>query len=134
MRITGIDHLVLTVADPERTAEFYHRVLGMEIGRDPRGRLSLHFGRQRINLHPAGAEYSPHARLPCPGSADLCLLTDTPPEDLIRELAEHGTAVIEGPVRRQGGIGPMLSVYFHDPDGNLIEISSPLSREPSTSG
>ncbi len=80
LNIEILDHLVLTVADPERTARFYAQVLGMEAERfaTPTGeRMALRFGRQKINLHKAGAEFTPHADKPTPGSADLCFLTDT---------------------------------------------------------
>jgi catechol 2,3-dioxygenase-like lactoylglutathione lyase family enzyme len=124
MRITALDHLVLTVADLDATVAFYER-LGMVCERFLDDRLALHFGRQKINLHPAGAEFEPHARRPEPGSADLCFLFDEPIAAVERELAAAGIDIEVGPVERTGAQGPLESVYVRDPDGNLIELSHP---------
>ena len=94
------------------------------------GRLALRFGDQKLNLHPAGAVLTPHARHPTTGSADLCFLTSVPLEAVAAHLAAHGVALIAGPVARTGARGPLRSVYCADPDGNLIEVanSSPPPR------
>lgn len=129
MRVTSLDHLVLTVADMQATLTFYGRVLGMtaETFRPSDGttRNALKFGAQKINLHPQGGEFDPKAKSPNPGSADLCFLTDTPLADWQRHLAEQGVEIEEGPVARTGATGPITSLYIRDPDGNLIEISTP---------
>ena len=122
--IQSLDHLVLTVADPEATAVFYARVLGMEPVTFGEGRRALAFGQQKINLHRAGAEFEPKATRPTPGSGDLCFLTDTPLAEVVRHLAAEGVAVEEGPVGRTGAAGPLRSVYIRDPDGNLVEIAN----------
>jgi catechol 2,3-dioxygenase-like lactoylglutathione lyase family enzyme len=123
--IRALDHLVLTVADVERTVDFYTRVLGMEAVTFGAGRQALAFGEQKINLHQAGREFEPKALRPTPGSADLCLLTDAEPEAVIARLRGEGVEVEEGPVERTGARGPLVSVYFRDPDGNLLEVSTP---------
>ncbi|MFC4060654.1 VOC family protein [Planomonospora corallina] len=123
MRIDRLDHLVLTVADIEVTVDFYSRVLGMEPVTFGEGRRALAFGRSKINLHRAGEEFEPKAARAVPGSADLCLISADPLEDVIAELARHGVEIEEGPVRRTGALGPIESVYLRDPDRNLIEIS-----------
>lgn len=123
--IRSLDHLVLTVADVERTVAFYSRVLGMEPIAFGEGRRALAFGEQKLNLHEAGREFEPKALRPTPGSADLCFLTDEPPEATIARLREHGVEIEEGPVERTGARGTILSVYFRDPDGNLIEVGVP---------
>lgn len=123
-RVVGLDHLVLTVEELEATLDFYTRVMGMSVRAFEGGRLALRFGSQKINLHEAGREFEPHARRPLPGSADLCFVTEASPEDWLGHLAASGVEVVEGPVRRLGALGPMTSVYFRDPDGNLIEVAS----------
>lgn len=126
MQIDSLDHLVLTVGDVQRTCDFYASVMGMGVVTFRGDRKALQFGRQKINLHQQGREFEPKARTPQPGSADLCFLTRTPVADCIAHLAHCGVAVEEGPVERTGATGPILSVYFRDPDGNLIEVSNPL--------
>lgn len=127
MRIDSIDHLVLTVASVEASLAFYATVLGMEVVTFAGGRKALAFGSQKINLHQAGREFEPKAARPAPGSADLCLLTMLPLDQVLAHLAAHAVPVIEGPVRRTGATGPILSVYFRDPDGNLIEVANRLT-------
>jgi catechol 2,3-dioxygenase-like lactoylglutathione lyase family enzyme len=125
MRIASLDHLVLTVADPEATATFYER-LGMRRQAFGDGRLALHFGAQKLNLHRAGAEVEPHAHRPTPGSADVCLLIDGDLGDAERELRAAEIPVELGPVDRTGATRRIRSLYIRDPDGNLIEISEEL--------
>jgi len=124
MRIERIDHIVLTVADIAATCEFYARVLGMEIVTFGGGRTALAFGRQKINLHLQGHEFEPKAARPTPGSADLCLIASTPLAEVVDHLRRCNVAVSEGPVARTGATGPIESVYFRDPDANLIEVSN----------
>lgn len=121
--IECLDHLVLTVADIERSCDFYQRVLGMQVVRFGAGRTALQFGQQKINLHPANAPLQPHAAQPTPGSADLCLITRMAMADVLAHLQAQAIAVEAGPVARTGALGPIESVYFRDPDGNLIEVS-----------
>lgn len=118
-----LDHLVLTVADIPRTLDFYQRVLGMRHETFCNGRHALAFGQQKFNLHQAGKEFEPKAAQPMPGAIDLCLITRWPLERVLEHLAEQGVEVEEGPVMRTGALGPIESVYFRDPDGNLIEVS-----------
>ena len=127
IRIDHLDHLVLTVASIEESCDFYARVLGMGVGTFGEGRKALTFGNQKINLHRAGHEFEPKADRPTPGSADLCFISTTPLDDIIAHLKAEGVAIMEGPVRRTGATGPILSVYFRDPDQNLIEVSNIVS-------
>jgi catechol 2,3-dioxygenase-like lactoylglutathione lyase family enzyme len=128
MHIDSIDHLVLTVANIHATVFFYTRALAMEEVISGDGRVSLHFGGQKINLHPAGESIHPRAGNPQPGSADLCFLTDTPLDAVIRHLQNQGVPIVEGPIRRRGAAGPLSSIYFRDPDDNLIEVANLLSE------
>ena len=122
--IDRIDHIVLTVHDLERTLDFYSRVLGMEPVTFAGGRRGLAFGRQKLNLHQSGREFEPKALQPAPGAIDLCFISDTPLAQVMEELKGHGIVIIDGPVDKTGALGPMKSVYFRDPDGNLIEVSN----------
>lgn len=124
VKIDRIDHIVLTVADIAATCEFYARILGMEVVAFGAGRVALAFGRQKINLHQAGREFEPKAKRPTPGSADICLIAAVPLPQVVAHLRACGIPVIEGPTRRTGAAGPILSVYFRDPDANLVEVST----------
>ena len=123
MQIDRLDHLVLTVADVEATVDFYTRVLGMRAETFDGGRRALVFGRQKINLHQVGREFSPRAAHATPGSGDFCLITETPLDQVQAELAAAGVGVEHGPVPKVGALGPMQSVYVRDPDANLVEIA-----------
>jgi catechol 2,3-dioxygenase-like lactoylglutathione lyase family enzyme len=131
VRVTALDHIVINVADVARTAEWYRKILGMEIrvfdpgpGRTPR--TSLVFGNQKINVRPLGADKGEWftADHEAAGSDDLCFLTTSTPEQVVAHLRACGVAVEEGPVTKQGARGALRSVYCRDPDGSLIEISS----------
>jgi catechol 2,3-dioxygenase-like lactoylglutathione lyase family enzyme len=121
--IDRLDHL-LTVASVDASVAFYTRVLGFAKTTFGAGRTGLSFGSQKINLHPVGSAIEPRALRPTPGSADLCFVTATPIERVIAHLNVCGVAIVEGPARRTGALGPMTSVYFRDPDGNLVEVAS----------
>ena len=124
MRIERIDHLVLTVRDIAASCEFYSKVLGMTVVTFGEGRKALTFGRQKFNLHEAGREFEPRADRAMPGSADLCLIAEGGLSEVVAHLMACGVAILEGPVNRTGALGPITSVYFRDPDRNLIEVST----------
>lgn len=124
MKVTKIDHLVLTVRDIEETIKFYRNVLGMESVRFGEGRVALKFGNQKINLHESGNEFDPKATHPVPGSADLCFVTTTVLSEAMSHVESYGIEIIQGPVSRTGARHPLLSFYFRDPGGNLIEIAN----------
>lgn len=124
VNIDRIDHVVFTVRDIDATCAFYSRVLGMSVVTFAAGRKALAFGAQKINLHLAGREFEPKADRPTPGSADLCLVAREPLADVIAHLGACGVPILEGPVQKTGATGPIRSVYFRDPDRNLIEVSN----------
>jgi catechol 2,3-dioxygenase-like lactoylglutathione lyase family enzyme len=124
MKIDSLDHFVLTVKDIDVTMLFYSKVMGMEVISFGSGRKALSFGSQKINLHQYKNEFEPKAQHPTPGSADLCFITLVPMTEVLSHLSQCKVSVIEGPVQRTGATGPILSVYFRDPDMNLIEVSN----------
>jgi catechol 2,3-dioxygenase-like lactoylglutathione lyase family enzyme len=133
MRFTvdRLDHVVLNVKDVEIAATWYQRVLGME--REDFGpdlRTALKFGGQKINLRPIDADASVWVTgvNADAGAGDLCFITAVGPEEVIAHLHDCGIAILAGPVDRTGALGPIHSVYCRDPDGNLVEIASYLSR------
>jgi catechol 2,3-dioxygenase-like lactoylglutathione lyase family enzyme len=124
INIDRLDHLVLTVKDIDATCTFYSKILGMQVVTFGNGRKALSFGLQKINLHQHGKEFEPKAQNPTPGSADLCFITSVPLPEVMAHLRSSGIQVLEGPVRRTGAIGPITSLYFRDPDMNLVEVSA----------
>jgi catechol 2,3-dioxygenase-like lactoylglutathione lyase family enzyme len=131
LSVKALDHLVVNVSDVERSAAWYHRVLGMTredfaANAGQPKRTAMKFGVQKINLRPIDADTgdwftADHASA---GSDDLCFLTDAPPEAVAAHLRACGVAIEVGPVERHGARGSIQSVYCRDPDGSLIEISS----------
>lgn len=121
--IACIDHFVLTVRSIDETCAFYERVLGMRRVDTPGRPTALAFGQQKINIHQAGHEFSPHASLAKPGTGDFCLISEWSMDDILAHLADCSVELELGPVPRNGARGPMTSVYLRDPDGNLVEVS-----------
>jgi catechol 2,3-dioxygenase-like lactoylglutathione lyase family enzyme len=131
VKVDAIDHIVINVTDVARTAEWYRKILGMEVkvfdpGQGKAPRTSLMFGSQKINVRPLDADKNEwftgdHESA---GSDDLCFLTASTPEQVIAHLRACGVSIEEGPVNKQGALGVLRSVYCRDPDGSLIEISS----------
>ena len=121
--IDRLDHFVMTTGQPEETIRFYTEVLGMTLEHFGNGRRALKFGRQKINIHVKGKEYEPRAHAPGVGTLDFCFIASVPLDQVIARLAQHNVKIIEGPVQKTGAMGPIKSVYFRDPDLNLVEVS-----------
>ena len=131
LRVNALDDIVINVSDVARTAEWYRKILGMEVrvfdpGHGKPKRTSLVFGDQRINVRPRDVDKVEWftAEHEMPGSDDLCFLTSSKPDEVVAHLEANGIAIEEGPTRKQGARGALMSVYCRDPDGSLIEISS----------
>jgi len=131
MPVRGLDHLAITVADVSATLRFYEEVLGAEAlyedlyleGKIPIAMLQV--GASRLSVHPASAPAKPHADVPTAGSADICFRFDGPIADAEALLAARGVDVLLGPVPRPAADGKEgRSVYFRDPDDNLLELLS----------
>ena len=126
--IKSIDHIVMTTANLEQCLAFYTGALGMQLEHYGAGRIALRFGDHKFNVHPPGFDAGIKARVPTPGSLDLCFLADVPLPDVMERLRANGIAIEEGPIERTGARFTIRSVYVRDPDGNLIEISEPAGR------
>ena len=124
MIITGLYHTAIKTNDLAATVEFYTKVLGMEVVTFGEGRKALAFGWQKINLQQFGRESTLIAEKPTPGSADVCFVTSVPVSEVIDHLNLCGVRLVGGPVKRDGARGSMMSVYFRDPDLNLVEVSN----------
>ncbi|MEQ4674208.1 VOC family protein [Providencia vermicola] len=124
--INRLDHIVLTTTQLDACLDFYQRVLKMQVITFGEQRYALQFGQQKINIHQYGKEFEPKAHLPVPGALDLCFISDIPLADVQAHIQQHGVEIIEGPVKRTGAMGPILSIYLRDVDLNLIEISEYL--------
>ena len=121
--ISHIDHLVLTVRSLDETCSFYERVLDFKRVSVPGKPTALQFGQCKINVHAQSHTFEPKAADPTPGSADFCLVTEDSLDRLIARLVSEGVPIEEGPIERSGAGGAMLSIYFRDPDNNLVEVS-----------
>ncbi len=119
-----LDHLVITARDVEATCRFYETVLGMRRETFGEGSIALHFGRQKLNVHPHPSPVEILAKNPRPGAADLCFIVEMPLAEVIAHLKACGIEIELGPIERTGAEGSMTSVYIRDPDGNLIEVSN----------
>ena len=124
MKIDSLDHLVLTVKDIDASCRFYEKVLGMDTVTFSDNRKALSFGTQKINLQQVGRESTLRAEHPTSGSGDVCFVTSVALSDVIAHLKSCGVNPIAGPVERNGARGQMMSVYFRDPDMNLVEVSN----------
>lgn len=124
--IHHMDHIVFTVANIENTVNFYTKALGMTEETFGQGRKALKFGNQKFNLHQKGKEFEPKAEHPTCGAMDLCLISEKPLEEVISWLKACDVTITEGPIERTGATGKIRSVYFRDPDQNLIEVSNYL--------
>lgn len=126
MNITGFDHIVLCVRDLSATRRFYTEVLGMTEVEERPGKYAMHFGPHKISLQDAAAPPA-MARGTLPGTGNFCVQTDTPMDEVVRTLTAADIKIIEGPAPKIGATGPLNSVYFRDPDGNLVEVSNLIS-------
>ncbi|HFF1653838.1 TPA: VOC family protein [Providencia rettgeri] len=124
--LNRLDHIVLTTTQLDACLDFYQRVLKMQVITFGEQRYALQFGQQKINIHQYGKEFEPKAHLPVPGALDLCFISDIPLTEVQAHIQQQGIEIIEGPVRRTGAMGPILSIYLRDVDLNLIEISEYL--------
>ena len=125
MNILGLDHIVLCVRDVDETLSFYERILGMRAREERPGKWSLHFGSNKISIQDVQSSAN-LAKRTVPGSGNFCVLTDTPIGEVVEQLRSNNIEIVGGPTEKAGAVGKILSVYFRDPDSNLVEVSNPL--------
>ena len=123
-KITHLDHLVLTVEDVEASCAFYTRIFDIKEVTFGNERKAVVFGDQKINFHQQGRELEPKALHPTPGSGDLCFITTDSLADVVRHIRDCEVEILEGPIKRTGALGSMMSIYIRDPDQNLIEVAT----------
>ena len=126
--IDHIDHIVLTTRDKAACIRFYTEVLGMQMTtfKTPNEeRFAFKFGKQKINVHEWGKEFTPRAHVAAPGTLDLCFIASISLDEVVSQLRKNNVAILQGPVAKTGATGPIRSIYVRDPDLNLVEISIP---------
>jgi catechol 2,3-dioxygenase-like lactoylglutathione lyase family enzyme len=120
-----IDHVAITVADMDVSTEFYTRLFGAEVLRDhkPIVRALKLGGGVQLSIHQFGNGVDLVAARPTPGSVDICFRIAAPIDAAVRHLAAYDVEIVDGPSPRTDNQGhPAQSVYFRDPDGNLVEL------------
>jgi len=122
MNIRNIDHITLTVSDEERSVRWYHEVFDLPIIEFGDGRRGVKLGKQKINFQQADAPHLPVAKHPLAGSADFAIIATDPLANILSHLTNYAVEIVDGPLPKEGALGPMTSVYVRDPDENLIEI------------
>jgi catechol 2,3-dioxygenase-like lactoylglutathione lyase family enzyme len=122
--VTAFDHIVLGVVDVAATCDWYVRVLGMEPREERSGKWALHFGSHKISLQDA-ANLPAIAKGTLAGTGNFCLISKTPVSQWRTHLERAGVAILDSG-ERIGAMGRIDSLYFHDPDGNLVEVSNQL--------
>ena len=123
MKVTSIDHFVITTHNIDKSIAFYQDLLGMKhVEKD--GRHAFIFGHQKINIHAKKGEFQPAALHPEYGSQDFCLIVEEDVESIKKEIEKKGYPIVEGVVKRHGAQGDINSLYLRDPDGNLVELAN----------
>ena len=132
--IGGLDHVAITVADIDVSCRFYHDLFGAQqvfdysiAGKPAVRQISL--GQSRLSVHQSGNGILLVAKRPTTGSADICMRWTGTIESAVALLQEHGVEIIDGPSPRETADGlASQSVYFRDPDGNLLELMAANPR------
>jgi catechol 2,3-dioxygenase-like lactoylglutathione lyase family enzyme len=127
--LSMIDHVAITVADVDATQAFYARLFGAEVIRNHEidGRLIVRAirigGAVQLSVHQLGNGVDLVAAKPTPGSEDICVRFSGTIGEAAALLQSQGVKIIDGPSPREDNqMQPSQSVYFRDPDGNLVEL------------
>ena len=132
--VERIDHLVLRVEDLSRSIQFYRAVLGCEVvrQRDDLGLFHLRAGASMIDLISVDGTLGARGGAPAGSGArnvdHLCLRIEPFNEQrLVAHLTEFGISPRGSAEVNFGAEGDGLSLYFCDPDGNVIELKGPAT-------
>lgn len=126
--IVGIDHVVITVADLDASCAFYDRLFGARVAAEFASGTTvlvrqITIGSALLSIHQQGNGVSLVARSPTVGAADICFRWRGTIASAIGRLEECKVPIIDGPSPRRTADGrPSQSIYFRDPDGNLVEL------------
>ena len=119
MKVLGFDHVVLNVADVERSLRFYCDELGLEPLRVKEWRnKQVFFPSVRVDPTtiidlletPRSGENVNH----------FCLVVERDDFDALKASGRY--EVVDGPDIRWGAQGDATSIYIRDPDGNVVEL------------
>jgi len=139
--VSGFDHIAFPVSDLAKATEFYDRLFGAQLRSEYRvddevliRRIAI--GKAVLSLHRSGNGIALVAKSAAIGCADFCLSWDGTIEEAAALLRERDVEVVHGPLALRTAAGrPAHSIYFRDPDGNLVEIMAedPLESDGSDS-
>ena len=108
----------------DRLNAFYSAVLGASLIKQG-DHWVYRVGNTQLNCRGPGANAYPVARMPVqPGNSELCFEWPEPITEARTHLERHGVEIEVGPVPRNAARGIGTSLYFHDPDGTLLEFIS----------
>jgi catechol 2,3-dioxygenase-like lactoylglutathione lyase family enzyme len=130
LRIAHMDHIVLNVSNIDRSLEFYGQILGLPVERVEEYRAgTIGFPSVRINEHTIIDLFPPERQTHVmrEGFAEnlnhLCLAIENEDmQEVVAYLTGHKVEIEQGPLPRWGARGTGTSVYFRDPDHNLVEV------------
>jgi len=122
MDILGFDHIVLSCRSIDEMVGFYRDVLDWRVGEERPGKWAIWVGEHKISLQ-HDADKPAIAAGTLPGTGNFCVLVAEDVASIREDLEAIGLEIVaEG--RRIGAQGAIDSIYFHDPEGNLVEIAN----------
>ena len=122
VRVRGLDHVVLRVADMDRAIAFYEQVLGLNVERrlESIGLVQLRAGAAMIDLVPRTEDEDDGRNM----DHFAVRIEAMDVAAIGAHLKRHG--IDPGEVRRRyGAEGYGSSIYITDPDGNTVELKGP---------
>ncbi len=125
--LAELDHIALVVASPDEAVDFYLRALGVSsdayTSTDGRIRRAIRIGGIKINFVEEGSRFPPGLHAPVRGAGHFCVMTNVPLSEWAAHLRSEDIRLEAENLPRIGLRGPMTSLFFRDPDRNLVEIA-----------